>query len=418
MRLLASILVMGALATVGAARQDSGAAAPTGREAWFEATEPLRIVGPIHYVGTRELGAYLITTPAGHILLDGAMPGSAPLVEASIRKLGYRPEDIRILLISQAHADHVGTLAALKKSTGASVAVMAADAPLVESGGTSDYLFATEASFHFEPVTVDRVLKDFDTVALGGVELVARLTPGHTPGTTTWITTVEDGGQSYRVVFPGSTSVNPGTRLLRNPSYPGIADDYRHAFRVLESLQPDVFLAAHAGAFGLAGKRTRSATDGVRAFVDPEGYRRRVAASQATFEAKMAEEKPPEEASAGLGGTSWRLVKFQGMDDTTLTPAAGAEYTIQFDADGGLVARIDCNRGRGTWKSSGPAQLELSALALTRAMCPPNSMHDQIVRQWTYVRSYVVEDGRLFLALMADGGIYEFEPISAAGPGS
>ena len=117
-------------------------------------------------------------------------------------------------------------------------------------------------------------------------------------------------------------------------------------------------------------------------------------------------------AQAGLGGTSWRLVKFQGSDETTLTPADGAEYTIAFEPGGRLTARIDCNRGRGTWKSSGPPQLEFGPLALTRAMCPPGSLHDHIVKQWPYVRSYVIRDGHLFLSLMADGGIYEFEPMS------
>jgi heat shock protein HslJ len=120
-------------------------------------------------------------------------------------------------------------------------------------------------------------------------------------------------------------------------------------------------------------------------------------------------------AQAGLGGTSWRLVKFQGSDETTLTPADGAEYTIAFEPGGRLTARIDCNRGRGTWKSSGPPQLEFGPLALTRAMCPPGSLHDHIVKQWPYVRSYVIRDGHLFLSLMADGGIYEFEPMSPGG---
>jgi putative lipoprotein len=115
---------------------------------------------------------------------------------------------------------------------------------------------------------------------------------------------------------------------------------------------------------------------------------------------------------AGLGGTSWRLVKFQGGDETTLTPDDPAKYTIAFETDGRLRARIDCNRGMGTWKSSAPPQLEFGPLALTRALCPPGSLHDQLVRQWPYVRSYVMRDGHLFLSLMADGGIYEFEPMS------
>jgi putative lipoprotein len=115
---------------------------------------------------------------------------------------------------------------------------------------------------------------------------------------------------------------------------------------------------------------------------------------------------------ADLGGTSWRLVKFEGGDGTIRKPTAGAEYSIAFGTDGRLSARIDCNRGGGTWKSSGPPQLELGPLALTRMACPPGSLHDQIVEQWPNVRSYVMRGGHLFLSLMADGGIYEFEPAS------
>jgi heat shock protein HslJ len=120
----------------------------------------------------------------------------------------------------------------------------------------------------------------------------------------------------------------------------------------------------------------------------------------------------PRDAPGDLGGTSWRLVKFEGGDGTVLKPDDPAKYTIAFGTDGRLSARIDCNRGTGTWKSSAPSQLELGSLALTRAMCPPGSLHDQIVKQWPYVRSYVMKDGHLFVSLMADGGIYEYEPLS------
>ncbi len=129
----------------------------------------------------------------------------------------------------------------------------------------------------------------------------------------------------------------------------------------------------------------------------------------ATPEARIAP------SPAELAGSSWRLVEFRGGDDTTLRPDDRAKYTITFEPDGRLRARIDCNRGRGSWKSTGPPLLELGPLALTRAQCPPGSLHDQIVKQWPYVRSYVMRNGHLFLALMADGGIYEFEPMSAAG---
>jgi para-nitrobenzyl esterase len=121
----------------------------------------------------------------------------------------------------------------------------------------------------------------------------------------------------------------------------------------------------------------------------------------------------PQSATPSLGGTSWQLVKFQGSDDKTLTPHDKAKYTIAFNSDGGLSARIDCNRGRGTWKSSGPSQLQLSSLALTCAMCPPGSLHG-LSKDWNFVRSYVIKDGHLFLSLMADGGIYEFEPMTGA----
>jgi para-nitrobenzyl esterase len=123
-----------------------------------------------------------------------------------------------------------------------------------------------------------------------------------------------------------------------------------------------------------------------------------------------AEEAPS--SQAGLGGTSWRLVRFEGGDGTILTPDAATEYTIALEPDGRLRARIDCNRGIGTWKSSGAPQLEFGPLALTRATCPLGSLHDHIVKQWPYVRSYVIQNGHLFLSLMADGGIYEFEPMS------
>jgi metallo-beta-lactamase class B len=288
-RLVRVTLVFFAFVVTGAAQR---AARPPAADvkSWTEPLNPFHIVGPIYYVGTRGLGVYLIATPAGHILLNGAMPGSAPLIEASVRKLGYKPQDIKILLISHAHADHVGTLADIKKLTGAQVEVMNAEVELLNSGGAKDYLFAKDTKFHFAPVSTDRVLKDGDTVSFGGIELMARLTPGHTRGTTTWITTVEEAGHSYRVVFLDGTGINPGTRFVKNPSYPGIADDYRRTFAFLATLHPDIYLAYHAESFGLEDKNARAATEGVKAWVDPDGYRRRIAEQSANFEKLVAQE--------------------------------------------------------------------------------------------------------------------------------
>jgi metallo-beta-lactamase class B len=257
---------------------------------WVEPAEPVKIVGPIYFVGTRGLGAYLIATPAGHILLDGGMPSSAKAIEASIRKLGFKPEDLRILLITHAHVDHAGTTAYFKRMSDAQVAVMARDVDNLRSGGKTDPSYATIPAFSFPPVRADRVLKDGDTVTLGNVTLTARLTAGHTQGCTTWITNVADGGKNYSVVFPGSSNVNPGMQLVVNPSYPGIADDFRKTFIVLASVKPDVWLAAHTEVFKFEEKRAR-ASEGVAAWVDPVGYRNYVAKEKAEFEAQLQNEQ-------------------------------------------------------------------------------------------------------------------------------
>ncbi len=127
-------------------------------------------------------------------------------------------------------------------------------------------------------------------------------------------------------------------------------------------------------------------------------------------------QRPASTVAAGLAGTSWQLVKFQGSDKTTLTPDDRAKYTIEFNAGGRLAARIDCNRGMGTWTARDANQIELGSLALTRAKCPPGSLHDQIVRQWPDIRSYTMRDGHLFLTLKADRGVYEFEPKPTTRP--
>jgi len=119
--------------------------------------------------------------------------------------------------------------------------------------------------------------------------------------------------------------------------------------------------------------------------------------------------------AADLGGTSWELVKFEGSDGKALTPDDRSKYTVTFEADGRVSARVDCNRGTGTWTSSGPTQLQFGPLAVTRMMCSPAQLNDHIPKHWEYVRSYILKDSHLFLSLMADGGIYEFEPVSATG---
>ena len=289
MRVLFRALSAMGIAASLAAQDPSPELAPPA--SWTEPAEPFRIVGPISFVGTKGLAAYLITTPKGHILLDGAMPGSAKDIESSIRKLGFKPEEIRFLLITHAHIDHAGTAAYFKKLAKAKAVVMDRDYVALASGGRTDFQYGSRPDFYFPPVKAEKELTDGDTVKLGNVTMTARLGAGHTRGSTTWITTVEDGGRKYGVVFPCCTTVNPGYRLTIDPSYVGIADDYRRTFAMLESLTPDIWLPAHTESLDFDARRARAATEGAAAWVDPEGYRRWVAKGKERFEAAVAAEQ-------------------------------------------------------------------------------------------------------------------------------
>ena len=163
--------------------------------------------------------------------------------------------DVKILLASHAHSDHVAGHARLKELTGAKVYVMRGDDEVIASGGKGQYLYADS---RWKPCPVDRVLEDGDEVKLGGVTLVARRTPGHTRGCTTWTWQVEDGGKTYDVVVIGSPNVNPGYRLVDNKDYPEIADDFAKTFEVLKALPCDVFLGAHGGYYGMVEKYERA----------------------------------------------------------------------------------------------------------------------------------------------------------------
>jgi len=156
---------------------------PTSRS-WNQPVEPYRIAGNIYYVGASDITSFLITTPEGHILLDGGFVETAPIIEANVRKLGFKLEDVKILLSSHAHFDHAGGLAELKRATGAKFAAMDKEAPLLARGGKWDFLFGDK--YPFPPIQADRILHDGDTVLLGGTTLTAHLTPGHTKGNTTW----------------------------------------------------------------------------------------------------------------------------------------------------------------------------------------------------------------------------------------
>ena len=256
---------------------------------WTTPIEPFKIVGNIYYVGTEDLASYLITTPAGSVLIETGVEPNVDLVARNIASLGFKVTDVKYLLTTQAHFDHVGGHARLKQSSGAQVIVSEADAPVVEGGGRGDYHFGPD--FYFTPVHVDRRIQDGDMVRLGGTVLTAHLTPGHTKGCTTWTMEVKDAnGTTLHVVFAGSTTVNEGVQLVNNGKYPQIADDYRHAFAVLNQLPGDVFLPAHASQFADFPAKAEGARRGARPnpFIDPGALHSFLRSSQQAFDTKLA----------------------------------------------------------------------------------------------------------------------------------
>jgi metallo-beta-lactamase class B len=258
---------------------------------WDQPAAPVKIVGPIYFVGTQGLSSWLLTTPQGHILMNTGLPGSGSMIAESIRQLGFRPEEIKLIVFCHAHVDHVGALAELRKLSGARVLVMEQEAELLQSGGALDFRYGKDPEFRFEPVRANGLVHDGDRVTVGDVVLTARLTPGHTRGTTTWTTRVLEGGKAYNVVFPDGTGISPGDRLVVQPSYPDIESDYWRTFGVLEGLKPDIWLTPHPEASGFEAKRARSATEGAAAWVDPGGYATWLAAQRQKFEAQLKAER-------------------------------------------------------------------------------------------------------------------------------
>ncbi len=256
---------------------------------WTTPIAPFRIADNLYYVGSQDLAAFLLVTPEGDVLINANLETSPPQIRESVQRLGFRMQDVKILLISHAHWDHDAGAAGLKRMTGAKYMVMDDDVAVVESGGAKD--FAYGRSSRYPPAKVDRILHDGDEVRLGGAVLVAHKTPGHTRGCTTWTIRLMDMGRPRNVVIVGSWNVNSEFRLVDRPgrpaSYPGIAADYRKTFAVLERLPCDIFLGAHGGYFGMLGKLAQKKAGAKDVWVDPAGYSSAVTERKQAFEAEL-----------------------------------------------------------------------------------------------------------------------------------
>jgi len=249
-----------------------------------------RIMDNLYYVGTEDIAAYLIVTPSGHLILNSGYEDTPAMIRASVQKLGFKITDVKILLNSQAHFDHVAGQAALQKMTGAKIYSSEREVGVLQSGGKTDSRFGREVTY--PPVHVDHTVSDGEGVTLGGVTLTAHLTPGHSIGCTTWTMQVNDASKVYDVVFVGGTTINPGVRLVDHPTYPGIAEDFKRTFQTLRSLKCDVFLGAHGVYYGMIEKYKRL-EEGAQPnpFIDPAGYRLYVDAAEVQFLDRLSAEK-------------------------------------------------------------------------------------------------------------------------------
>ena len=322
------------------------AAVGQGPSDWYEPFPAHKVIGNVYYVGSKDLATYLITTPEGHILINSGFDRTVPLIQKSVESLGFKMTDVKILLASHAHSDHVAGHALLQKVTGAKVYVMRGDDQVIASGGKGQYLYTTS---RWDPCKVDRVLEDRDEVKLGGVTLVARLTPGHTRGCTTWTWRVEDGGKKYDVVVIGSPNVNPGFQLVNNKDYPEIAADFAKTFEVLKSLPCDVFLGAHGGYYGMVERYALLKKGQANAFVNPEGYKEYVAQKERAFRKTLAAQQGKAEQGKAEQGTppavsaiSDRLRKYIAAKEIAgaVTLVATPDRVIHLDATGNAVRNL------------------------------------------------------------------------------
>jgi metallo-beta-lactamase class B len=252
------------------------AAVAQGNPDWHREFPGFRLASNLYYVGTADLAVYLITTPKGHILINSDFKEDVPLIKKSIEQLGFVYKDIKIILISHAHGDHDEATALIARETGAKLMVMEGDVAEEESTAPG------RPGAH-----VDRALRDGDSVELGGSKLVARLTPGHTKGCTTWTMQLQEAGRTLNVVIIGSPNVNPGYVLVGNKAYPQIADDYVKTFALLKSMPCDLFLGAHGAYFGMIAKYAKLKPGADNPFIDPEGYKAYVAERDGAFRKEL-----------------------------------------------------------------------------------------------------------------------------------
>ncbi len=309
---------------------------------------PHKIIGNVYYVGTVSLASFLVVTPQGNILINSTFERNVPLIQKSVEQLGFRFSDVKILLGSHAHADHMEGDALVKQLTGAEVMAMAEDVP-----GLAQIKPGNKAH------PIDKVLHDGDQVSLGGTTLTAHLTPGHTPGCTTWTLQAQENGKTYNVMIIGSLGVNPGVRLVDNPTEPRIVSEFTRAFEVSRSLSCDVPLGSHPGMFNLKEKYAKLQAGGPNPYIDPSGCKRELDIDEAMFHAVLDRQKIGTSSSPASGAPAVR-----STENASPAGAAVASVGATSGQDDALVAQgkarfnayqcTDCHGDNGEGTSDAP----------------------------------------------------------------
>ncbi len=253
---------------------------------WAKPYEPFRIAGNLYYVGTYDLACYLITTSKGNILINTGLASSAAQIKKNIETLGFKFNDTKILLTTQAHYDHMGAMAAVKKQTGAKLMVNAKEAEVLKDGGASDYALGGHGSV-YQPVKPDRLLKDGDTIALGEMQLVMLHHAGHTKGSCSYLFTVKDEQRSWKVLIANMPTIVTDSSFASIKAYPSIAADYANTFNSMKNISFDIWLASHASQFKLHSKHKPGDPYNPSAFIDQAGYDAELKELKNVYDEKM-----------------------------------------------------------------------------------------------------------------------------------
>lgn len=238
---------------------------------WEREYQPFRIAGNLYYVGTYDLACYLITTPQGDILINTGLAESVGLIKSNVESLGFKFSDIKILLATHAHFDHVAGMADIKEITGARMMIHEKDAQALADGGNSDFIFGGKGST-FKPVKAERLLHNNDTIRLGDMQIVVLNHPGHTQGSNSFLFDVRDDNKTYRVLIANMPTMQDQTNLEGMTGYPDIAKDYAYTFDALKKLKFDIWLSSHAAQFRLHQKRKPGDAYRPDVFSDRAGY--------------------------------------------------------------------------------------------------------------------------------------------------